>query len=240
MTDKRFKIFLDFDGTITKNDVGEEIFRKFLDESIVKKIVDDLIADKISSRQCWESLCESASILNKTDFDDFILTQEIDPTLHRFVEFCEKQEFQLFVLSDGFDYYIDKILKREKLSRLKVFSNKLILTDDGKLIPSFPYYNADCRSSSNCKRNHIIENSGEDDYTVFIGDGNSDNDAIQYVDFIFAKDDLLKFCEVQRITYFPFRNFDDVMIRLNELISKKRLKKRHQAELKRREAFMIE
>jgi 2,3-diketo-5-methylthio-1-phosphopentane phosphatase len=240
LTNKRFKIFLDFDGTITKNDVGEEIFRKFLDESIVKKIVDDLIADKISSRQCWESLCESASILNKTDFDDFILTQEIDPTLHRFVEFCEKQEFQLFVLSDGFDYYIDKILKRENLNQLKVFSNKLILTDDGKLIPSFPYYNADCRSSSNCKRNHILENSSEDDYTVFIGDGNSDNDAIQYVDFIFAKDDLLKFCEVQRITYFPFRNFDDVLIRLDELISKKRLKKRHQAELKRREAFMIE
>jgi 2-hydroxy-3-keto-5-methylthiopentenyl-1-phosphate phosphatase len=240
LTDKRFKIFLDFDGTITKNDVGEEIFRKFLDETIVRKIVDDLIADKISSRQCWEILCESASILNKTDFDDFILTQEIDPTLHRFVEFSEKQEFQLFVLSDGFDYYIDKILKRENLNQHKVFSNKLILTDDGKLIPSFPYYNADCRSSSNCKRNHILENSSEDDYTVFIGDGNSDNDAIQYVDFIFAKDDLLKFCEVQRITYFPFRNFDDVMIRLNELISKKRLKKRHQAELKRREAFMIE
>ena len=240
MTDKRFKIFLDFDGTITKNDVGEEIFRKFLDESIVKKIVDDLIADKISSRQCWEILCESASILNKTDFDDFILTQEIDPTLHRFVEYCEANSFQLFVLSDGFDYYIDKILKRENLNQLKVFSNKLILTDDGKLIPSFPYYNADCRSSSNCKRNHVLENSGEDDYTVFIGDGNSDNDAIQYVDFIFAKDDLLKFCEVQRITYFPFKDFNDVIVRLNELVSKKRLKKRHQAELKRREAFMIE
>jgi len=240
LTEKQFKIFLDFDGTITKNDVGEEIFRKFLDESIVKKIVDDLIADKISSRQCWEILCESASILNKTDFDDFILTQEIDPTLHRFVKYGEAKSFQLFVLSDGFDYYIDKILKRENLNQLKVFSNKLILTDDGKLIPSFPYYNADCRSSSNCKRNHILENSGEDDYTVFIGDGNSDNDAIQYVDFIFAKDDLLKFCEVQRITYFSFKDFNDVIVRLNELVSKKRLKKRHQAELKRREAFMIE
>lgn len=240
MTDKRFKIFLDFDGTITKNDVGEEIFKKFLDENIVKKIVDDLLADRISSRECWEKLCELSLIKDKKEFDDFILTQEIEPTLHRFVEYCEENSFQLYVLSDGFDYYIDKILKRENISHLKVFSNKLILTDDGKLIPSFPFYNADCRSSSNCKRNHILENSSEDDYTVFIGDGNSDNDAIQYVDFIFAKDDLLKFCEVQRITYFPFRNFDDVIMRLNELLSKKRLKKRHQAELKRREAFMIE
>jgi len=240
LTDKRFKIFLDFDGTITKNDVGEEIFRKNLPEEIVNKIVEDLVTDKISSRECWERLCEFALIKDKKGFDDLILSQQIDPTLHRFVDYCEANSFQLYVLSDGFDYYIDKILNREKLNLLKVFSNRLILADDGKLIPSFPYYNADCRSSSNCKRNHVIENSGDDDYSVFIGDGNSDNDAIQYVDFIFAKDDLLKFCEVQRITYFPFNNFDDVILRMNELLSKKRLKKRHQAELKRREAFMIE
>ncbi|OGU68600.1 MAG: 2-hydroxy-3-keto-5-methylthiopentenyl-1-phosphate phosphatase [Ignavibacteria bacterium RBG_16_36_9] len=240
MTDKQFKIFLDFDGTITKNDVGEEIFKKALKEDIVKKIVEDLLTNKISSRECWESLCGSVSILDKTEFDDFILSQEIEPTLHRFIEYCEANGFELFVLSDGFDYYIEKILKRENLHHLKVYSNKLILNDEGKLIPSFPYYNADCRSSANCKRNHIIENSGEVDYTVFIGDGNSDNDAIQFVDFIFAKDDLLKFCEVQRITYFPFKDFDDVIVRLRELVSKKRLKKRYQAELKRREAFMIE
>jgi 2-hydroxy-3-keto-5-methylthiopentenyl-1-phosphate phosphatase len=240
LTDKQFKIFIDFDGTITKNDVGEEVFIKFLDNDIVYPIVDDLISDKISSRECWESLCESASVSDKNEFDEFILTQEIDPTLHRFIEYCQANGFDLFVLSDGFDYYIEKILKREDLHHLKVFSNKLILNGEGKLIPSFPYYNADCRSSANCKRNHIIENSGEDDYTVFIGDGNSDNDAIQYVDFIFAKDDLLKFCEVQRITYFPFKDFDDVIVRFNELLLKKRIKKRHQAELKRREAFMIE
>jgi 2-hydroxy-3-keto-5-methylthiopentenyl-1-phosphate phosphatase len=240
LTDKQFKIFLDFDGTITKNDVGEEIFKKILEKDIVNKIVEDLLTDKISSRECWESLCESVLITDKNEFDEFILSREIEPTLHRFVDYCAANGFELFVLSDGFDYYIEKILKRENLSHLKVFCNKLVLNGEGKMIPSFPYYNADCRSSSNCKRTHIIENSAEDDYTVFIGDGNSDNDAIQYVDFIFAKDELLKFCEIQRITYFSFKNFDDVVVRLNELMSKKRLKKRHQAELKRREAFMIE
>jgi len=240
LIDKQFKIFLDFDGTITKNDVGEEIFRKFLDENIVKKIVDDLLTDKISSRECWESLCEPVLIKNKNEFETFILSQEIEPTLHQFVDYCDENKFQLFILSDGFDYYIEKILKRENLSHLKVFSNKLILNDKGKLIPSYPYYNADCRSSANCKRNHIIENSGEDDYTVFIGDGSSDIDAIQFVDFIFAKDSLLRFCEMNRITFSPFRNFDDVIVKLDELQSKKRLKKRHQAELKRREAYINE
>lgn len=240
MTNKQFKIFIDFDGTITRNDVGEEIFRKFLAEDITNKIVEDLLAGKISARVCWEKLCESVPAINEKEFDEFIHSQEVDSSLHRFIDYCEKNGFQIFVLSDGFDYYIEKILKREKLNQLKFYSNRLVLTEDGKLIPSFPYYNIDCASSANCKRNHIIENSSEEDFTVYIGDGISDNDAIQYVDFIFAKSGLLKFCEVQRITYFPFKNFDDVISRLDELSLKKRLKKRHQAELKRREAFLIE
>lgn len=240
MINGRFKIFLDFDETITQNDVGESIFRHFLDEKLTDKIVEDLLSDRISSRECWEKLCQAAPALEKQVLDDFIIRQKTEPTLHRFIEFCSEHKFDVYVLSDGFDYYIDQILTREKLNHLKVFSNKLILDKNGKLIPTFPFYNSDCKSTANCKRLHIIENSGDEDYTVFIGDGNSDKDPIQYVDFIFAKKDLLKFCEVNRITYFPFKNFDDVIERLTELGSRKRLKKRHQAELKRREAFMIE
>lgn len=240
MIDKQFKIFLDFDGTITSNDVGEEIFKKFLDEEIVTQIVKDLLSDRISSRECWEKLCNSTIDIDSNELDKFILSQNVVPTLRMFIEYCEEKKFDVFILSDGFDYYIEKILKKENLHHIKYFSNNLKCTNEGKLIPSFPFYNSDCSSSANCKRNHILENSSEQDFTVFIGDGNSDKDAIQYVDFIFAKDDLLKFCEIQRITYFPFNNFDDVVIKLNELTAKKRLKKRHQAELKRREAFIIE
>jgi len=235
-----FKIFLDFDGTITRKDVGEEIFRKFLSEDVVSKIVDDLLNDRISARECWKSLCGSVSGINKNEFDEFIISQEVDPTLHQFVKYCSEKNFEIKILSDGFDYYIEKILRRENLHHLKYFSNKLQITESGNLILSFPFYNDNCGGSANCKRDHILDNSSEDDYSVFIGDGISDNDAIQYVDFIFAKSDLLKYCEAQRITYFPFNNFNDVISRLNELSAKKRLKKRHQAELKRREAFMIE
>jgi len=236
----RFKIFLDFDGTITLEDVGEEIFKRFIDKPLAEKIVEDLLNDRISSRECWEKLCAVVPSIKKKVLDDFINSQEVEPALHRFIDFCSNNNLEIYVLSDGFDYYIDKILKRENLSHLKVYSNKLILTENGKLLPSFPFYNSDCRSTANCKKNHIIENSGEKDYTVFIGDGNSDKDPIQYVDFIFAKKDLLKYCEANRITYFPYKNFDDVILRLTELGLKKRLKKRHQSELKRREAFLME
>ena len=75
MENKQFKIFLDFDGTITLNDVGEEIFNKFLNADVVKVIVDDLLNDRISSRECWESLCNAVPSINKNALDEFILAQ---------------------------------------------------------------------------------------------------------------------------------------------------------------------
>jgi len=235
---KEFKIFIDFDGTITTTDVGEAIFRQFGNTEKVNKIIEDLLDDKISARDSWIELCNSVESITKKKLDDFIDQMEIDSTFIDFISFCKVNEIDHYILSDGFDYYLDRILTQENLS-VKYFANILSVSDN-KLIPSFPYLDFDFSSSANCKRNHIINHSSDEDFTVFIGDGNSDKYTVQYCDFIFAKDDLLKFCEKERISYFPFNNFDDVRQIMTKLLSKKRLKKRHQAELKRREAYMQE
>lgn len=238
--DKVFKIFVDFDGTITKKDTGDALFTRFGDSETVTKVIDDLLSDRISAKDCWLKLCESVDYVTKQELDDFILQIEIDKTFHSFVEYCNKHGYQLFILSDGFDYYIDLILERENLGHLKVYSNTLKLNDNNTLTPVFPYYDSGCTSSANCKRNHIISNSSEDEYTVFIGDGNSDKYTVHFCDFIFAKDDLLKYCERERVTYFPFKDFNEVIERMETLRQKKRLKKRHQAELNRREIYIQE
>lgn len=236
----RFKMFVDFDGTITKQDVGEAIFREFGDPYKTDIIVADLLSGKITARQCWEQLFDTVKIIDAKRLDDFISSQEIEPTFHRLHAYCLKNEIEMFVLSDGFDYYINRIFQRENLNHVKIFANSLIITDKNQFVPSFPFFDINCQTSANCKRNHILNNSGEDDFTVYIGDGNSDKYSTQFCDFIFAKDDLLKYCEKERITFFPFRNFDDVITKLESLKSKKRLKKRHQAELKRREIYLQE
>ncbi len=236
---KVFKIFVDFDGTITTEDVGESIFREFGKKDKINDIIVNLLSDKISARKSWELMCKAVDKIDKKTLDDFINKMEIDPTFKGFVDYCNSNNMELFVLSDGFDYYINKIFRREKLEHLRAFSNHMELKEN-KLIPSFPYLDSSCFSSANCKRNHIINNSSDEDYTVFIGDGNSDKYTCQFCDFIFAKDDLLKFCEVERITYFPYKNFSDVVVKLEQLRLKKRLKKRYQAELKRREAYISE
>jgi 2-hydroxy-3-keto-5-methylthiopentenyl-1-phosphate phosphatase len=237
---REFKIFVDFDGTITQKDVGDSIFSHFGDIRKVNEIVDRLLKDEISAKQCWIELCGTVERINKGELDNFIETIEIDPGFSEFAKFCTMNEVDFYVLSDGFDYYIERIFNRENLEGMKYYANHLEISDKGKLIPHFPYESNSCTTSANCKRDHIINNSSDTDYTVYIGDGNSDKYTSQFCDFIFAKDDLLKFCEKERISFYPYKNFFDVTERIQQLLSMKRLRKRHQAELKRRELYMLE
>jgi len=233
----KFKIFVDFDGTITKLDVGEHLFLKFADNQKVNEIIRNWLDGEITSRQTWELLCKLTDSVDVNEFDAFINTMEIEESFIDFVEYCENAQHEIFVLSDGFDYYINKILLKYNLQKLKLYSNKLEITN-GKLIPYFPYTDEECKICANCKRNHILTNSSDDEITIYIGDGLSDTCPAQFVDFIFAKKSLLKFCEKNRISYYPFNNFTDVIKIIEQLAKKKKIKKRHQAQLNRRAVYL--
>ena len=237
MSEKVFKIFVDFDGTISQRDIGEEMFLKFGDPEEAKRIIEKWINLEITSVDTWQLLCSTIKNFDACKFDEFLNEIDIDPTFKSFVKYCEDHNFEIYILSDGLDYYINRVLEREGLSHLKTYTNKLTFQDN-KLVPEFPFTDEECRQCANCKRNHIINHSADDDFTVYIGDGYSDACPVQYCDFIFAKKSLLKYCETNRISFSPYKNFNDVKRKLDTLREKKKLKKRHQAELKRREVYI--
>lgn len=239
MIKRAFKIFVDFDGTITMEDVGEGIFRKFGETEKVNKIIDDLLENRISAKQCWIELCKSIKTVDAAELDLFINEIVIDKYFKEFNDFCNDNGIDLYVLSDGFDYYINRIFEKENLSTIKYFSNRLH-HNEGRLYPEFPFEDSYCRSSANCKRNHIITNSSDDDITIYIGDGNSDIYAAQFCDYIFAKNGLAKHCSREKISFTSFTDFNDILIKTKQLLTKKNIKKRHQAELKRKEAYILE
>lgn len=239
MNKREIKIFIDFDGTITLKDIGEEIFKEFGDKKIVNSVIDDLLNDRISSRQCWEELCKSIPSISKDQLSSFIDEIPVDPTFKPFIEFCRTNNFEVIVLSDGFDFYIDRVFNRIGLDDLKYYSN-LLMISEGKLFAKYPHYDSNSPSSANCKKNHIINHSSDDDFTIYIGDGNSDKEAAQFCDFIFAKKDLARFCSIERISFSPFNDFIDVQNKITELLKKKNLKKRYQAQLKRKAAYIAE
>ncbi|NOX17581.1 MAG: MtnX-like HAD-IB family phosphatase [Chlorobi bacterium] len=234
---KNFKIFIDFDGTITQQDVGEQFFLKFGDAEEAYGIIKLWLNGEINSKETWIRLAETVDNLNLNEFDSFLDEMHIDPDFAEFIKFTEANNFETVILSDGLDYYIDKILKREKFDYIKTYSNKLEFGKNNEMILSFPYEDEECKICANCKRNHVINHSGDEEISIYIGDGYSDVCPAQFCDFIFAKRSLLKYCEKNRITYFPFTTFRDVQKRIEVLKNKTLVKKRRQAQLKRNEVY---
>jgi len=236
---ERMKVFIDFDGTITKEDVGALLFIKFGEPVAINKLVNQIDSGEITGNQGWKELFKLLPFVEQTKIDKMIDSVELDPYFHELIDFLRLNNIEFWILSDGFNYYINRIFNRERLDNLNIFSNTLFFDENGKIGTHYPFSDEECSDCANCKRNHILSNSADDDFTVYIGNGSSDRCPAQYCDYIFAKDTLLRFCEKERISYSPFKDFSDVILKLKQLLEKKRLKKRHQAELKRNAIYKL-
>jgi len=230
------KVFIDFDGTITKKDVGANIFLEFGDSEAAYEIIYGFRDGKLTATETWDGLLNTIKEPVKEKISEFVSGFEIDDHFKDFLGFLREREIEFFVISDGFKFYIDSIFKREGIEA-PCFSNDLKFVDGG-LELVYPYTDEHCTKCANCKRNHVVSLSGDHEYSVFIGNGSSDVCAALHCDYIFAKESLLKYCELNRVSYYPYRDFRDVQARLTELLGKNRLKKRHQAELLRKKLYM--
>ena len=113
------------------------------------------------------------------------------------------------ILSDGYDFYIDQLLKQEGLDSIPVYCNRMVWIDGGIEV-EFPLFKEDCeRDMAHCKCQHVLAADGY--RRVYIGDGVSDSCAAGKCDFVYAKCNLLDFCRESQIAHEPFTNFRDVI-----------------------------
>jgi 2,3-diketo-5-methylthio-1-phosphopentane phosphatase len=201
-------VLVDFDGTIAQNDVGALLFKTF-SKAESRKIVSLWLKGEINSRECLQKECELIRI-SKPDLRKFALSQKIDEKFPAFVDLCNREKITLAILSDGLDFYIELILKENGLGKLPFYSN-LLKFEGRKLTPEFPYFDRGCGRCGNCKRFHLKNLRRPSQKVVYIGDGLSDKCAVTEADFVFAKDDLRRFCEKEDIKHYPFHNFGDII-----------------------------
>jgi len=238
------KVFVDFDGTITRADVGNAFFLTF-GGPVCEKIVEEYQSGKITAQECFRRELAEIGTIDRRALDAFIERQEIDAAFPRFVRFCGVHGISCEIVSDGLDYYIRRILTAHGVGDVPFVSNILHLTPPdagGRSVPTleFPYPDTECGTCACCKRNIIVTRAGEDDVIAYVGEGFSDQCPVRYADIVFAKDALQTYCQRENISYFLYRTFDDVVIRMEELLTRKRIRKRRSAEARRRELFISE
>ena len=141
--DLTYTIFTDFDATITREDIGDKLFREFGDYEACVRNYRKYRDGELDARECWRLNCATLKDMTPEAFSAYIDTIAVDGAFALFVEFCRSKEIPVTIVSDGFDAYISHVLEREGLSSIPFFSNS-VKFHEGGFTPSFPYSDAEC------------------------------------------------------------------------------------------------
>jgi 2-hydroxy-3-keto-5-methylthiopentenyl-1-phosphate phosphatase len=208
-------VFCDFDGTVSRRDVGNRLLHHF-SGGTTNAIVRDWLEGRIDSRECLLRECALARATEE-ELRQFSLSQEIDPHFPELVSLLRERGIPLVVLSDGLDFYIGLIFEKYGLTNIEFYANRLEFKD-GKLLPHFPYFEEGCGYCGNCKKYHFQRLYPENKPRIYIGDGLSDKHVAELADILFAKDDLAKICDKEGIKYQPYTDLGDVVAAIRSII----------------------
>ncbi len=208
-------IYLDFDGTITKYDTVNSFFKNFADIKWLD-VEKDWIEGKIDSKTCMQNQLNLIKNLDRIKLHEYLDSIEIQDG---FIEFYTKTKtcgLKLTILSDGFDYFINYVLKKLNISDINFYSNKLNIFEENNYLKfelSFPNEEKRCDLSlGTCKCAKIQKN----EKFIYAGDGLSDRCIASKSKLLFAKNSLKKHCLKNKINFVEFDNFFDILSYLSK------------------------
>lgn len=205
---KKYTVFFDFDNTITKLDVLDDILERFSSDNKWIALEKKWRAGSIGSRECLDGQMRGVRI-TKSRLERYLRTIKIDPYFKRLVKLLASHRIKTLILSDDFDLVLKSVLKNNKISGVDVYSNSLKVEGD-KLIPSFPFTNKDHNKCAHCKKENLLLNMGKDSVTVYVGDGLSDVCPAKSANIVFAKGYLGEYFKKEGLPCIPIVSLKDV------------------------------
>ena len=214
-------VFSDFDGTITEHDVILSIMEKFAPPEWIE-IKDNILYKRtITLKDGVEKLFSLIESSKKNEVVDFIKERiKLREGFADFLDFCEKEKIDFNVLSAGLDFLIVVVLKQYK-DKLKIFCNQANFNSE-KIKIDYKYLPKNCNLCGDCGccKFEIVENYPREKFLrIVIGDGLADLAPSKVADMVFARGDLIKYLEQEKISFIPFSNFHEVKEQLTQKLS---------------------
>lgn len=209
-------VFCDFDGTISIEDATDFILSRYADPEW-EAIEDQWKRGEIGSAECMQ---HQISLIHATRqiLDKALDEVSIDPGFAVFNDLCWSHGIPITVISDGVDYFIQRILARHQLEHLPVIANRLTISGlNGHTAYSLssPYSDSACASASGVCKCRAVSSP---DMRIYIGDGRSDFCVSDKPDLIFAKGKLAEFCADRGISFIAYRQFSDITPALQKIL----------------------
>jgi len=209
---KKCIVFFDFDNTIATCDVFDNMLLLFSRDDRWVELEKRWKSGRIGSKTCLEGQLRGMG-LNRESLDAYLPKIKLDPYFKRLYRFLQAKKVKTVILSDNFDYILNRVLKANGIKKLKVFANKLSFTRN-KVITDYPFKNKDCQICAHCKTKNLLAKSPKGSIIIYVGDGASDVCPAKYANLVFAKDSLLRHFKDSKLDYIAFHNLKDVFIYL--------------------------
>jgi 2-hydroxy-3-keto-5-methylthiopentenyl-1-phosphate phosphatase len=177
--------FCDFDGTIAVEDVTDCVLERFAAPEW-QDFERAWTEGEISAAECMRAQIPliRASL---AELDSFLDTIEIDPGFADFVAFCRQHGIGVSVVSDGVDYFIQRVLANHGVNDIEVIANHLspsVSKQGFQYGLDTPYASAGCRSGAGVCKCRVIRTPADHFY---VGDGRSDFCVSGEAMMVFAK-----------------------------------------------------
>lgn len=206
-------VLVDFDGTACLHDVAEHLLIEFGDPSWEELDraweAGDLGGREVLDRQA------NMLVAPTEDLVRFAVDHcPIDPTFGPFVAWCRSLGVDVELVSDGFGFYIEPLLRAAGIEGVGVVTNTW--SDAGPPRLTYERGLASCQWCGTCKVAAVREARVTFGPVAFVGEGGSDRLGARAADLVFAKDQLPALCRADGVPYLPWTDFDDVRRALSD------------------------
>jgi 2,3-diketo-5-methylthio-1-phosphopentane phosphatase len=204
-------LVVDFDGTVTEQDLLDTIASRFGDPDVYQEVEDGLDEGRMPLR---EVITREFAPVTKP-LEEIVAWElenvRIRPGFRELVELAESKGWRFVIVSSGFHELIEPILEKERVD-VELHANRVEPRPDGWRV--LWQYDESCDScGESCKRS-IVQELGGGDEIVYVGDGYSDRCAAEASDRVFATKGLARYLDERGIPYEPFDDFNDIARRL--------------------------
>ena len=203
------QVWIDFDGTITRRDVLDDLIQRYAVSDSWKLIEERWQAGIIGSRACLIQEFDLIRIA-KAELADFLEGVAVDPGLNRLLDTLRRYRVPVAILSDGIDHFIRAVLARNGIIDLPIRSNTLVHSGK-RLSLRCPHASDSCEcAAAHCKCASAQELLQIGRKTIYIGDGRSDLCPSRKSNAVFAKAALAKALTREALPFTPFVTLNDV------------------------------
>jgi 2-hydroxy-3-keto-5-methylthiopentenyl-1-phosphate phosphatase len=206
-------VLVDFDGTACLHDVAEHLLTEFADASWQEW---DRAWERGEIGSHAVILAQAAMLRAPTErLLTFALRHcPLDPSFPPFVRWLEGQGVPVTIVSDGFGFYIEPLLRVAALEHLPVITNSWGADASSRV--RFANGHPECVGCGTCKMNAVIGARARGP-VAYVGEGGSDRYGALYSDVVFAKDVLVDIARRDGVPLLEWETFDDVRHQLERL-----------------------